>query len=129
MSTIVTKGLPYPVDLEEPIKKTYLETLLFTEDNEAHKFDIQLFRGETQVDLPDGTIVTGRFIRHSDNATIKLDGIKAANVASVTLNHACYSKPGQFTMFVKVQIGDTVSTVFYGEGSLIATITDNIVDA
>jgi len=129
MSDTIVKVIPYRVDMDEPIKKTYLDTLLFTQDNEAHRFDIQLFRGQTQVELPDGTTVKGYFVRHSDNATIEIDGSKASNVASVSLKNACYSTSGQFALFIKVLIGDVISTVFYCEGSIQNSITDTIVDA
>lgn len=129
MSESIVKVLSYTVDLEKPVKKEYLDTLLFTKDNGAHRFDIRLFRGETQVDLPDGTTVKGYFVRHSDNSTVSINGTKASNVASVTLDEACYSVPCQFSLFIKVLLGGVISTVFFCDGSLVNTITDTIENA
>ena len=127
MSTIV-KHIPHTVDLNEPVKKTYIDTLLATEDNLAHCFDIALVRGTEAVTLPDGTAVTAYFIRYSDNATISLTGTASGNVISVTLNKSCYNKAGQYAVIIKVAADGVVNTVFYGEGTIYASSTDTVVD-
>lgn len=120
--------IPYTVDLNAPIKKTYIETLLATEDNLAHSFDISLVRGNESVSIPDGSSVTAHFIRYSDNATIFLTATADGNTASVVLNKPCYNKAGQFAIIVKVSAGDVIQTVFYAEGTIYHSSTDTILD-
>ena len=129
MSDTIVKPLPYRVDLAETIKKTYLDTLFATEDNEAHRFDIALFKDKAQLNLPSGTAVNGYFIRYSDNATLPLgNGSVSGNVCSVTLKKACYNKSGQFAVIIKATDGDVINTVFYGEGTMFASSTDTVMD-
>lgn len=128
MSTIV-KPIPHTVDLNEPVKKTYIDTLLATEDNLAHRFDITLLQGGQAVAMPSGAAVTAYFIRYSDNATVPItSGAVNGNVASVTLTKACYNKPGQFALIIKVSGGGIVNTVFYGEGTVYTSSTDKVVN-
>ena len=128
MSDTIVKVLPYRVDLAKPVKKTYLETLFATQDNEAHQIDVQLFRDKAQLTLPSGAAVSAYFIRYIDNATVPLQGSASGNVASVTLSKACYNKAGQFALIIKVLIDNVISTVFYGEGSIFTSSTDILVD-
>lgn len=122
MNTIV-KHIPHTVDLNEPVKKTYIDTLLATEDNLAHCFDITLKQG-----VPSGAAVNAYFIRYSDNATISLTGTVSGNVASVTLNKSCYNKAGQYAIIIKLVADGVTNTVFYGEGTIFISITDTILD-
>jgi hypothetical protein len=122
MNTIV-KPIPHTVDLNEPVKKTYIDTLLATEDNLAHRFDITLIQG-----VPSGAAVNAYFIRYNDNATISLTGTVSGNVASVTLNKPCYNKAGQYAIIIKVVADGVTNTVFYGEGTIFTSMTDTILD-
>lgn len=128
MSDTIVKVLPYSVDLSKPIKKTYLDTLFATEDNQAHRFDITLLRNGAALSMPSGTSVSAYLIRYSDNATVSLTGSVSGSVVSVTLSKACYTKAGQFALIIKATTGSTVSTVFYGEGAIYTSSTDTIVD-
>ncbi len=128
MSEIITRPLPYHADLTQPLKKTYLDTQLATEDNEAHRFDISLYRDKEQLEMPSGAAVNGYFIRYSDNVTIPLDGSVNGNMASVTLKKSCYNKSGQFAVIIKVTDGSIINTVFYGEGTILASSTDSVLD-
>lgn len=127
MSAIV-KHMPYPVHLDGAIKKTFINTIFATDDNLSHSFDIALHRDNEKVTIPDGATVTGYFIRYSDNATVMLDGTASGNVVSVALTRACYNKPGQFALVIKVTADGIISTVFYGEGTIYISSTDIIVD-
>lgn len=129
MNDVIVKHIPYSVDLNEPVKKTFIDTLLATEDNLAHCFDITLKRGGEAVTLPDGTAVTAYFIRYCDNATLPaITGTVSGNVISAALNKACYNKAGQFAIIIKAVAGDVTSTVFYGEGTIFTSMTDTILD-
>lgn len=128
MSDTNVKVLPYSFDLEEPLKKTYLDTLLVTQDNEAHKFNITLLRNKVNLVLPSSTVISAYFIRYSDNATINLTGSVSGSMVSVTLKKACYNKGGQFALVIKTEIDGVVNTIFYGEGTMLVGITDTILD-
>ena len=128
MSDTIVNVLPYRVDLGETIKKTYLDTLFATNDNEAHRFDISLFRDKAQLAIPSGADANAYFIRYSDNATISLTGSVSSNVVSVTLKKSCYNKSGQFAIIIKVTADGVTNTVFYGEGTIFASSTDTILD-
>lgn len=114
------------VDLNQGVKRTYLNTIFAENDANAHRFDIEVYRGRESVSLTDAK-VSASFIR-SDGVTVHLLGSAAGHIASVTLNESCYIKPGTFTLTVKVTIGEEISTVFYGEGSVFISMTDRVVD-
>ena len=129
MSDTIVKPMPYHYDLAQPLKKTYLDTLLATNDNEAHRFDIALLRDKTQLQLPSDATVSAFFIRYSGNVTIPLkNGSVSGNVCSVTLNKSCYNKSGQFALVIKVTAEGVTNTIFYGEGTVFASSTDTILD-
>lgn len=117
-----------PVDLNKTVKKTYLDMVFSSDDSKAHRFDVPIVRGGSPVALPSGTSVKGYFIRYSDSATVPIDGSADGSTASVTLPKSCYKKTGAFALIIKVVFGDTTSTVFYGEGSVLCSCTDTIVD-
>ena len=114
-------------DLDKGIKKTYLDMIFATQDDKAHRVDVQLMRGKEQVDLS-GATVTAYFIRYSDNATISLEGEVSGGIVSVKMKKACYNKPGSFALIIKATVDGVTNTVFYGEGSIFVSITDTIVD-
>lgn len=128
MSDTIAKVLPYAVDLAKPIKKTYMDTIFATEDNQAHRFDITLKRNGAAVTLDSGTSVSAYFIRYADNTTVPLTGNVSGSVVSVTLSKACYTKAGQFALIIKAATGSTVSTVLYAEGTIYTSSTDTMVD-
>ena len=121
--------IPIPVraDLDKGIKKTYLDMVFATQNNEAHRADIQLVRGNVPVDLS-GASVTAYFIRYSDNVTISLDGEVSGGTVSVKMKKACYNKPGQFALIINATADGVTNTVFYGEGSIFVSATDTILD-
>lgn len=120
--------VPARADLDQGLKKTYFDMLFATADNAAHQIDVRLFRGKEAAQLESGAAVTAYFIRYSDNATITLDGTVSDGIASVTLKKACYNKAGAFAVIIKVVEGSVINTVFYGEGTILLSATDTILD-
>ncbi len=114
------------VDLNEEIKKTYLNTIFATKDSNAHQVDVFLYRDKAPVTLPYNAVVKGYFIRYSENVTAIMTGEFVGNRVSVTLEPGCYNKPGQFALVIKVTEGKETTTVFYGEGSMCVGQTDEI---
>lgn len=115
-------------DLNLGIRKTYLKTLFAAKDSAAHCFEVTIVRDKVPVTLPSGTAVNGYFIRHSDNATIPMTGSADGSVVTLTLSPACYNRNGQFAIIIKAAIDGEISTVFYGEGTMMNTITDTYID-
>ena len=114
-------------DLDKGIRKTFLDTLFVTNDNAAHRFEIEIVRGDAPVTLS-GT-VNAYFIRYCDNATILVDGgTVSGNVAKVTLKKQCYNRNTQFALIVKVATASETATVFYGEGAMHIGSTDTYYD-
>lgn len=128
MSETIVTPIPFGADLDKGLRKTYMETLMASGDNNAHRIDVHMFRGNAQLTLPSDASVSGYFIRYSDNATIALDGSASGSTASVTLKRACYNKPGAFAVIVKVTTSGVTNTVFYGEGTVLTSSTDTILD-
>ena len=119
--------IPAMADLDRGIKKTYLDMIFATDDNEAHQVNVQLYRGHHPVELS-GAAVTAYFIRYSDNATISLTGNASGNTVSVKMKKSCYNKPGQFALIIKTALNGVTNTVFYGEGTIFVSNTDTILD-
>jgi hypothetical protein len=121
-------------DLDKVIKKTCLNTLFVTEDSGSHLFEVQVERSGAAVQL-DGARVRAYFIRFNlsdKDETVIIDDPKyvkiSGNVVSVTLSPACYTKPRQFAIVIKVLGSGEESTVFYGEGSMSINRSEVIVD-
>ena len=114
-------------ELNRGVQKTQLQGVFATEDSLAHRVDVHVMRDGKPEPLT-GASVTGFFIRDRDRSSVMIPGSAAGDVASVVLPEACYAQIGQFALVVKVAKGDTRSTVFYGEGSVVRSRTDVIVD-
>lgn len=123
---MVKNRITATVDLNEEIKKTYLNTIFATKDSNAHQVDVFLYRDKAPVTLPYNAVVKGYFIRYSENVTAIMTGEFVGNRVSVTLEPGCYNKPGQFALVIKVTEGKETTTVFYGEGSMCVGQTDEI---
>jgi len=113
-------------DLDKGIRKTYLDMLFVTKDKEAHRFEIEVVRGNSSVTLSGK--VNAYFIRYCDNLTIPMDGTLSGNVAKVTLKESCYERNTQFALIVKVSSGSETGAVFYGEGAMLVGETDAFID-
>lgn len=123
---MIETAIRVKADLDKGIRKTFLDTLFVTKDKAAHRFEIEVVRGDAPVTLS-GT-VSAYFIRYCDNLTIPMDGTLSGNVANVTLAESCYERNTQFALIVKVSSGSEVGTVFYGEGTMLVGETDAFID-
>ena len=113
-------------DLDKGIRKTFLDTLFVTKDKAAHRFEIEVMRGDSPITLS-GT-VSAYFIRYCDNVTIPVSGTLSGNKVSVTLNDTCYNRNTQFALVVKVSSSSETGTVFYGESTMHIGETDGFID-
>ena len=117
--------MPYKTDISKPIRPTILRELFVTGNQLAHRFDVTLSNGTSTL-LLDGATVEARFVR-ADGATVNFSGSFSDNKATVTLPASCYVVPGRFTLDIRVLHGESITSVFFAEGSLVASATADAV--
>lgn len=119
--------LPFEMDLARGVTPTRLHQIFATDDDRAHRFEIAVKRDGEPVALA-GASVNAFFVRARDQTTVMMQGSVSGNVASVTLSEACYSLPGEFTLTIRLTLGDVRHTLFFGIGSNSRSRTDSIID-
>ena len=124
MSILTT--LSYSTDLDQGIRLQRIRPALLSLDQEAHHFRIACTHGNQAADLS-GASVTGYFLR-ADGVTVPITGSVEDNCAALTLPAACYTRCGRFSLVVKLGLGSTISTIFWGEGAVAASRSDAILD-
>lgn len=117
----------YRVDLDKTINTTPLNTLFAMGDNQAHRFELTITHGTVAVDLT-GCTVNGKFVSFSNNMTVNLNGSVTGSNAVVTLTQACYAQLGRFALVIQINKDSSKTTVFYGDGYMRSTTTDNAID-
>lgn len=114
------------VNLDEPVVKKILRDTLGSQDNQAHRFEVQVTQGGANVSL-EGAEIQGYFIRAGGETVIISGGVENG-AAYVVLSDSCYAVPGRFSFAMKIQLGGVRHTVLWYEGSVGQTTTDSIVD-
>ena len=114
------------VDVDAEIQMTPLKSLYASNDKDAHIFELSLYRGAQEIDLS-GASAQGYFIR-ADGYTIPITGAISGNVVTLTLSESCYYIVGNFNLIIKVSIGESRKSVFWGNGYVVRSMTDAIVD-
>ncbi len=122
MSTVLT----FDYERTSGIKMTALRPILVSGDKAAHIFNINVLDGGKAYDLTGGS-AAGYLIR-SDEVSVPLTGTIDGNTVSVTLPQACYSSPGHFTLAIRVTTDEEISTIFYGDGSVVRSSSDSVID-
>lgn len=122
MSTVLT----FDYERRSGIKMTALRPILVSGDKAAHIFNINVLDGGEAYDLTGGS-AAGYLIR-SDEVSVPLTGTISGNTVSVTLPQACYSSPGHFTLAIRVTTDTEISTIFYGDGSVVRSSSDSVID-
>ena len=123
---MIATVLAYSCDLSQGVTRTPIKPLMALSDKAAHIFQVSVLRDGVPETLT-GIGCSGTFIR-ADDASIPLEGSVEGNVASVTLNEACYRVAGKCKITIKLSTAEITSTVFIGDGSVMTTSTDTIVD-
>lgn len=90
------------------------------------RFGVRLWRDGAAVSLSGATVV-GYFTR-ANGDTVALTGTVSGNMAYVSLPQACYAVEGQFTLAIKVVMGNDISTLRIVDGTVVSTTTDTQVD-
>ena len=114
------------IDVDAEIQMTPLKSLYASGDKDAHIFELSLYRGAEEMDLS-GASAQGYFIR-ADGYTVPITGAISGNIVTLTLSEGCYYVVGNFNLIIKVSIGESRKSVFWGNGYVVRSMTDTIVD-
>lgn len=114
------------IDVDTEIQMTPLKSLYASGDKNAHIFELSLYRGAEEVDLS-GASAQGYFIR-ADGYTVPITGAISGNVVTLTLSDGCYYVVGNFNLIIKVSTAESRKSVFWGNGYVVRSMTDAIVD-
>lgn len=114
------------IDVDTEIQMTPLKSLYASGDKNAHIFELSLYRGAEEVDLS-GASAQGYFIR-ADGYTVPITGAISGNVVTLAITEGCYYVVGNFNLIIKVSIGESRKSVFWGNGYVVRSMTDAIVD-
>lgn len=114
------------IDVDAEIQMTPLKSLYASGDKNAHIFELSLYRGAEEMDLS-GASAQGYFIR-ADGYTVPITGAISGNIVTLTLSEGCYYVVGNFNLIIKVSIGESRKSVFWGNGYVVRSMTDAIVD-
>ena len=116
----------YRVDLDRTINTTPLNTLFAMGDNQAHRFELTITHGSVAEDLT-GCEVKGKFVSFSNNMTVILTGSVENGNAIVALKQPCYTQLGRFALVIQIVKDGMKTSVFYGDGYMRNTSTDNAI--
>lgn len=114
------------IDVDAEIQMTPLKSLYASGDKDAHVFELSLYRGAEEMDLS-GASAKGYFIR-ADGYTVPITGAASGNVVTLTLSEGCYYVVGNFNLIIKVSTAESRKSVFWGNGYVVRSVTDVIVD-
>lgn len=114
------------IDVDAEIQMTPLKSLYASGDKNAHIFELSLYRGAEEMDLS-GASAQGYFIR-ADGCTVPIAGTISGNIVTLTITEGCYYVVGNFNLIIKVSIGESRKSVFWGNGYVVRSMTDAIVD-
>lgn len=115
-------------DLLRGVTLTRMDRLFAEGDKEAHKFVVGVTLGKAAVTLDSGATVTGHFIRADDNTLPPISGSVVDGKAVLTLPEAAYRVPGYFSLIIKATVGEMRCAIFWGDGEIVRSETDTIVD-
>lgn len=114
------------IDVDAEIQMTPLKSLYASGDKDAHVFELSLYRGTEEMDLS-GASAKGYFIR-ADGYTVPITGAVSGNIVTLTLSGGCYYIVGNFNLIIKVSTAESRKSVFWGNGYVVRSMTDAIVD-
>lgn len=118
--------MKHRMDLSRGLQRRVLRACLMSGDCMAHTLVTAVERDGAPLDLT-GAAARAYFIRR-DQSTVVMDGVISGNEVQVTLNQACYSQSGRFSLVVKVIQGENICTVDWVEGEVGLSCTDAVVD-
>ena len=123
MATIVTS---LSCDLQNAVKVRYLDGNLFSQDNQANRFDIAVFDGGEAAAITGS--VSADVIRADGGTVAVTGGTISGNVASITFPAAVYAIPGVVSIVVKITASSVVTTIAAVVANVYRSSTDTAVD-
>lgn len=126
MEALIATVLVYNFDLSQGVNRTPVKPIMALANKNAHIFQINVTRNGVPETLT-GAGCSATFVR-ADDVSVPLDGTVDGNTASVTLTDACYRVPGKFKLTINLSTTEITSAIFIGDGSIMVTSTDTIVD-
>ena len=126
MSALIATVLSYNFDLSQGVTRTPVKPLMALANKNAHIFQVNVMRNGVPETLT-GAGCSATFVR-ADDVSVPLDGTVDGSTASVTLSDACYRVPGKFKLTINLSATEITSAIFIGDGSVMLTSTDTIVD-
>lgn len=114
------------IDVDAEFQMTPLKSLYASNDKDAHIFELSLYQGAQEMDLS-GASAQGYFIR-ADGYTVPVTGAISGNAVTLTLSESCYYAVGNFNLIIKVSTAEIRKSVFWGNGYVVRSMTDAIVD-
>lgn len=123
---MIATVLAYSCDLSEGVTRTPVKPSMALANKNAHIFQVNVMRNGVPETLT-GAGCSATFVR-ADDVSVPLDGTVDGSTASVTLSDACYCVPGKFTLTINLSATEITSAIFIGDGSVMLTSTDTIVD-
>lgn len=119
--------IEFTSDLSRGITVTPIRFALLSNENMAHAFVIKTTRNGQKNDLT-GSNVRAYFIPASQNLSVLIDGeVDQNGNAVIELTKDCYYYTGRFFLIIETETDNVTSCIFYGDGYVTKTSTDEIV--
>ena len=121
-------NLTYETDLNQGAKTAILPMLFLYDDSNAHVFTVKTTRDGKANSLA-GASVHAYFMPSNSEECVYIAGSVDDNgYAVVSLSPACYAFIGRFSLVIRAEMDDAVTSIFRGEGYVGQSHTDAILD-
>ena len=112
-------------DLTQPVEIRHCESVVFTGDNLSNLVGVNLYvDGEP---YSGGGVVKGNVLL-SNGVTVPLTGTLDGNKASIVLTSGCFILPGLVGVSIRIDSGDTKTTVLSAVFTCVQSETDSTID-
>ncbi len=118
--------MQYRVDLDKPLYTTMLGNLFAAGNSNAHKFLIEMYRGQRKLDAT-GEVVAKIVFEGYDSEFLDSGQIENGDAVFVMPRHF-YSLAGLFSLSIIVKNGDDEVTVFDARGTMSNRSAGNLID-
>lgn len=114
------------VDLDKPLLRTNVGTVMASGDENANRYGARLHRSGTDVDAFPYSVL-GYLIRPNDE-TLKIHGTASENMVYVDIPQTGYVYDGAFTLTIKVYGNGFEKAIVIFDGHIAKTTSETIVD-
>lgn len=123
---MITTILDFTADISKGLAKTRLAPWLVAGDKQAHTFRVTVLDNGSAANMAGAGCAA--YVVRADGVTVPVLGSVSGNVASVTLPASCYTVPGRVAVIIRLSTNSEINTIFYGDGAVLRSTTDTIVD-